>query len=223
MKKETLKEKAQIEKNETHKDDMGGKKPKKVNTFFEDIQNLYMSADRLTKNTDGYNYKYVQLKDVLQEAKKLCLANNFIFIQTPKVREDGIAILETQLIHRSRVVTTAQTLLPTKDSNDPQKYGGAITYMRRYSLTAILGLEETDDDAAEASKEPTKKQAKALNNIDKMKQTLAYQGADSKEKALEMINTCGAFETEIKDISEITEKGADLVIKALTKNQDDED
>ena len=198
---------------------------KKENTLFQDMQNLYMSADRLTKDTEGYNYKYVQLKDVLSEAKKLCLANNFIFIQSPKVREDGIAILETNLIHKSGTYKTAETLLPTKDSNDPQRYGAAITYMRRYSLTAILGLEEKDDDAAEASKEPAKsiKTTKKLTNIERMKQILySDRGVKTKEEALEVINKCGAFASEIKDLESMTEAGAIRVITELTKD-DDED
>ena len=198
---------------------------KKETTFFQDIQNLYMSADRLTKNTEGYNYKYVQLKDVLSEAKKLCLANNFIFIQIPKVREDGKAILETQLIHKSGEKIVAETLLPTKDNNDPQRYGAAITYMRRYSLTAILGLEETDDDAAEASKGPAKliiKPAKKLTNIEIMKQILYKGGAKTDIDALKAINECGAFESEIKELKNVTELGAERVITELTKD-DDED
>ena len=209
-------------------------KTKKETTFFEDIQNLYMSADRLTKDTEGYNYKYVQLKDVLQEAKKLCLANNFIFIQRPMVKITDetasevkvIPVLVTSLIHKSGEKVMAETLLPCKDSNDPQKYGGAITYMRRYSLTAILGLEETDDDGTEASKEPVKKINKAkveLNNIDRMKQILASQGAKSEKEALEIINNCGAFASEMKAIKDITEVGAGKIIKALTDDQDEED
>jgi len=198
-------------------------KLKKENTFFQDYQNLYIESKRLEKDTNGYNYKYVQLKDVLQEVKKLCIANNFIFIQMPKVREDGIAILQTNLIHNSGEKITAETLLPTKDKDDPQKYGGAITYMRRYSLTAILGLEEEDDDGVKANKEPVKSVKKNLNNIDRMKQILASQGAKSETEALAIINNCGAFASEIKTIAEITETGAGRIIKALTESQDDED
>ena len=203
------------------------KETKKESTFFQDIQNLYMSADRLKKDTDGYegyNYKYVQLKDVLAEAKKLCLTNNFIFMQIPKVREDGIGILETRLLHKSGFDIVAQTLLPCKDNNDPQKYGAAITYMRRYSLTAILGLEEEDDDAAEASKEPAKstKQKKNLTNVERMKQILYKGGAKTDIDALKAINGCGAFESEIKELSDMTEAGAERVITELTKD-DDED
>lgn len=197
---------------------------KKENTLFQDMQNLYMSADRLTKDTEGYNYKYVQLKDVLSEAKKLCIANNFIFIQTPKVREDGIAILETQLIHKSGEKIVAETLLPTKDNNDPQRYGAAITYMRRYSLTAILGLEEEDDDGNKASKEPAKptKSTKKLTNVERMKQILYKGGAKTDIDALKAINECGAFESEIKELKNVTELGAERVITELTKD-DDED
>jgi len=201
------------------------KTQKKESTFFQDIQNLYMSADRLKKDKDNdyLGSKYVQLKDVLQEAKKLCLTNNFIFVQIPKVI-DGIGILETQLRHVSGETIIAQTLLPDRGTNDPQRYGAAITYMRRYSLTAILGLEEEDDDGNKASKEPAKptKSTKKLTNVERMKQILYKGGAKTDIDALKAINGCGAFSSEIKELSDMTEAGALRVITELTKD-DDED
>jgi hypothetical protein len=38
-----------------------------------------------------------------------------------------------------------------KDPNDPQKFGSALTYYRRYSLLALLGLAPEDDDGNAAS------------------------------------------------------------------------
>lgn len=134
----------------------------KVNLFFEDYKNLYLDAKRLEKDADNpyFGSKYVQLKDVLAEAKRLCLGNNFIFIQYPDmlmvddVDIKYIPILRTKLIHISGEEITAKTPLPVKNSDDPQKLGGAMTYMRRYSLTAILGLEEEDNDGNENVAKP---------------------------------------------------------------------
>ena len=125
----------------------------KKRTFFQDYSNLMMEVSELSKNETNPFFKsgYVPLKDILAEAKKVCLSNNFIFIQTPRVREDGKPILVTKLIHSSLEEELVEMPLVAKDPNDPQKIGGALTYMRRYSLTSILGIMEVDDDGNKAS------------------------------------------------------------------------
>jgi len=40
--------------------------------------------------------------------------------------------------------------------NDPQGYGSALTYARRYSLMAACGIAPEDDDGNAASKTPAK-------------------------------------------------------------------
>jgi hypothetical protein len=47
---------------------------------------------------------------------------------------------------------TSAVPVASKDPSDPQKMGGAITYYRRYSLLALLGLAPEDDDGNAASK-----------------------------------------------------------------------
>lgn len=133
-------------------------KEEKTSGFFKDYSNLMLEVGELTKDKDNpfFKSKYVPLKDVLAESKKVCLSNNFIFIQTPVVVE-GQPRLRTILQHISGEKVESEMPLVTKDSNDPQKLGGALTYMRRYSLTSILGIMEQDDDGNEASNKETNK------------------------------------------------------------------
>jgi len=63
------------------------------------------------------------------------------------------------LKHSSGEEIKSTILISSKDDNDPQKVGAGLTYMRRYSLTCILGIEEEDDDGNNASK-PAKLKAK---------------------------------------------------------------
>ena len=64
----------------------------------------------------------------------------------------SVNLLETMLTHTSgEYISGTQLLNPVKD--DPQGMGAAITYARRYSLSAILGIvSDEDDDANSASK-----------------------------------------------------------------------
>jgi hypothetical protein len=121
------------------------------NEFFKDYQSLLQDTNRLKKSEANpfFKSKYVPLKDVLKEAKRLCSKNNFVFIQRPNVygdKEDIQSTLITELLHSSGKKIKGEIKLVAKDKDDPQKLGGAITYMRRYSLSTMLGIEEDDDD-----------------------------------------------------------------------------
>ena len=72
-------------------------------------------------------------------------------MQTPECRIDGKNVLITRIIHVSGNEIISSIELVSKDEKDPQKLGAAITYMRRYSIISILGLEAEDDDGNEAA------------------------------------------------------------------------
>jgi len=67
--------------------------------------------------------------------------------------------LETVLMHASgEWVSSELAINPIK--NEPQAIGSALTYARRYALSAILGIAtDEDDDAESAMGRDTKKQA----------------------------------------------------------------
>ena len=63
----------------------------------------------------------------------------------------GHIALETRLIHaESGQWISSVTIIPLP-KNDPQGMGSAITYARRYSLCAMLGIITEDDDGNAAS------------------------------------------------------------------------
>jgi hypothetical protein len=73
-----------------------------------------------------------------------------MFMQTPSPSDSGTLALTTRLVHESGewIEDTATLPLP---KNDPQGYGSAMTYARRYALSAITGLYQDDDDGNAAS------------------------------------------------------------------------
>ena len=74
-------------------------------------------------------------------------ANGLSITQTFSIppQDCGEVIIETTLMHDSGEWVSSQLALrPVK--NDPQAFGSAITYGRRYSLAAILGIVTDDDD-----------------------------------------------------------------------------
>ncbi len=117
-------------------------------TFFQDWTALTADLEKLVKTEDNpfFKSKFVPLKQILPMLKEKCQKHNFIFIQCP-VYKDGKNLLRTEIIHdHTDMKIQGEVELVSKDFSDPQKLGGAITYMRRYSLTCMFGLEEEDDD-----------------------------------------------------------------------------
>jgi hypothetical protein len=59
---------------------------------------------------------------------------------------DGLVQVETVLLHSSgEYISSIMSIVPTK--TDVQSVGSYITYLRRYSLAALLNLAQEDDDA----------------------------------------------------------------------------
>lgn len=66
---------------------------------------------------------------------------------------DSRAVLSTLLAHKSgQWIESVIELAPSK--RDAQGWGSVITYMRRYSLAAIVGVAQIDDDGNAASEQP---------------------------------------------------------------------
>ena len=95
-------------------------------------------------------YKYADLSDVL-EAVRPALHDNGLMV-TQGVRA---GCLYTRIVHASGQFMEDDGL-PLPANPDPQKVGSAITYMRRYSLCAALGIVADDDDDGAAAKEKAK-------------------------------------------------------------------
>ena len=127
--------------------------------MFDDLKKVQEGIVKLQKGAKNpfFKSKYVELNQVLEVVKPVLHENNFILLQLPQhVKETGKNTLKTILLHSSGKEIVSEIELVCVDRNDPQKLGGAITYMRRYSIISMLGLEQEDDDGNSASNKTTK-------------------------------------------------------------------
>jgi hypothetical protein len=95
----------------------------------------------------SYSYAYADLQAYLEVCRKPLADNGLSFIQNVGV--DGQkATVSTLLIHASGQWLESDPLSLVASDHLPQSIGSAITYARRYSLSAVLGMaSEADDDA----------------------------------------------------------------------------
>lgn len=97
-----------------------------------------------------YSYDYADLAAVLTAVRSACARQGIAILQPPLVGQRSVTVT-TLIAHKSGEFIRNELMLPLDDPN-PQAVGSAITYARRYSLQALLGVapEAPDDDAAAA-------------------------------------------------------------------------
>lgn len=107
-----------------------------------------------TKTGGSYTFDYTDLGGIFDEAKRVYKENEISILQNAYTEEsDGrlVICVETMLLHSSGEWVKSGPLRMMA-SPGIQDMGGQITYLKRYSLSAMLGIAtEKDDDANGAS------------------------------------------------------------------------
>ena len=105
-----------------------------------------------TADMGNYIIKYADLAGVSTVVLPLLAKHGLSFSAKPTLDEAGRFVLEYSLRHQSGESDTGRYPLP---SGTPQQLGSAITYARRYALSAVTGVApDTDDDGKEANDAP---------------------------------------------------------------------
>lgn len=103
------------------------------------------------------SYRYADLASVLEVVRPVLAARGLAVTQSASAELSKVTV-STTVVHTSGEWLTFPPLTMQMSGVDPQSVGAGITYARRYSLMAVLGIaaEEDDDDGAAASTQPTR-------------------------------------------------------------------
>lgn len=114
-----------------------------------------------------FKSKYADLSSVWNACKGALTKNGLAIVQTMDQRE-GHLVLLTTLAHASGQWIRS-TIPVVSAKQDAQSIGSAITYMRRYSLAAMVGVttDEDDDGNAATYTAPAPQPAKSVAFITK--------------------------------------------------------
>jgi ERF superfamily len=93
--------------------------------------------------------KYADLASCWDACRAPLSKNGLSVVQGTQVT-DGNLYLMTRLLHSSGQWMGSMTPVTPKDDS-PQGMGSALTYARRYALTAMVGIAQIDDDGNAAS------------------------------------------------------------------------
>lgn len=106
--------------------------------------------------------KYADINSVYTAIREVLPKHGLAVIQTMLPTDGSKAHVRTMLAHKSGQWIAGECVMPLDRQGGAQGMGSAITYARRYSLSAIVGVvTEEDDDGNAAQGRNAKAQAQA--------------------------------------------------------------
>ena len=143
-----------------------------------------------------FGKKYADLAALWNTCRPVLSKHGLSVVQGISSNESNVTI-NTLLMHDSGEWIESELGLHA-DQPTPQKMGSAITYGRRYSLSAMLGLAaDEDDDGNEASKENGKKKqekkAEKKKDPPPTQKTEQKNGAQKDQNRQKIINEIGVI------------------------------
>lgn len=156
-----------------------------------------------------FKSKYADLAGVWESVRGLLSSNGLAFLQLPTA--DGQRVSVTGKLMHVSGESIESTITGTAADAKPQSIGSCITYLRRYQMSAMLGIAAEDDDGNAASgneaapKAKTAKQERpTFANGVPFEQHQAEQEAKAKPAPAGQVDH-GSFEDKIKNAGIKTE------------------
>ena len=98
-----------------------------------------------TSTNPHFRNKYAALDACVEAVLDAFNNNGIMLMQNTHDTENGITV-ETIFLHESGEMLSNGKLFVPAAKHDPQGFGSALTYARRYSLMAACGIAPEDDD-----------------------------------------------------------------------------
>lgn len=169
-------------------------------------------------NNPFFKSKYVPLESIVQAIDNEAPEHGLGYFQEATTNEHGEVGVKTTVIHSSGEYIESLPLYMKPDKNTPQGVGSAITYAKRYGLSAMFGVaSDVDDDGNEASghnaKKASKPQLKQMEDLRKEYVSKAELDYDGKKKLDDWVDKMMAN----PDYTQATENAVKNTISGLNK------
>jgi hypothetical protein len=145
-----------------------------------------------------FKSKYADLSSVVEAIRGAFSTNGLSYVQTVEPSDKDEVRVETVIMHSSGEWMRCGMLALPVSKSDAQGYGSALTYARRYSLSAAVGVAPEDDDGNAATKsKPVKlvmdcsaylesiEQAQSLESLQRVF-GIAYKAAQAQQDSVAM-------------------------------------
>jgi len=167
-----------------------------MKNIYKALSDFQSEVPNIKKNSTGYGYKFADLDEINAIIKPLFKKYGLGYVQPIEGSTIRTIIFHVESGETIESAANIPQGVQLAKMNDFQVLGSAITYLRRYSLSSMLGL-ITDEDA-DASGEQIKMSPK--------------ERADSRQKVWED-GTLARAKTKINQM--LTERGYDTAVSKL--------
>lgn len=133
-----------------HQQQLENEEMVKISMALVKAQRAFSPALKTSTNPHFKN-RYAAL-DACVEAVIDALNSNGVFLMQKTHPSDNGVTVETIFVHESGEQLSGGVLHVPASKQDPQGYGSALTYARRYSLMTACGIAPEDDDGQAASR-----------------------------------------------------------------------
>jgi len=185
-----------------------------LSTIAEALANAQGECKDIQKNKQGYGYKYATLESILSMLRPILAKHKLSVIQSHGI-ENNIITVTTRLMHASGEWledTGGVEFQVLKGMNNAQSVGSAITYLRRYQISAFMNITSDEDvdgeiDVAQAKKntaqpaeqKPTLDAYLTKKSIKDKKGFMLTYEIKSAEQAQELLKDVGALDAMVEE------------------------
>lgn len=146
----------------------------KLDEALAKAQSEFKSAFKDSQNPH-FQSEFASLTSVIESARPALTKHGLSVTQWPIASNDGRIHLMTRVAFKGEWMRSTFSIPAQK--NDPQGFGSSLTYIKRYSYAATLGIIDQLDDDAEAAMDRSKIGSNYTTN------TLKYHQLPSKENS----------------------------------------
>lgn len=192
---------------------------------------LEVPKTRTANITATRSYQYADLNDILKITQPVLKKHGLGVTQIIKTDTDGVTWLTTRLFHVHGAFIESDLVLPLGGQAKAQEIGSAVTYMRRYAYTALLGIvSDDDDDGSSASdqhqtirpgnvlREPVKPATPTIGKTQHTQGELLPYDIKPEDRSFWMTKKLGSGENKYAAKSQIVDFLKDQFNKAFVKD-----
>lgn len=180
-----------------------------------------------TKGGGSYSYAYTDLAGVLGAVRPVLAAHRFAVVQPCETADSGHVTVSTVLVHVSGE-RFGSPPLSMRQPDGAQALGSLLTYLRRYSLLAALGLATEDDDGKAATAPPARQsRPRGSASVDESRRRTAHAmalfgelGLAERDDRLQV--TSAILGREVGSWTDVSPGEAERVIVELSARREEE-
>lgn len=136
-----------------------------MRNIYKAIADFQQEVPVILKETQGYGYSYADLPTIFEVINPLLKKHGLGFTQVINGTNLDTTIFHLESGEELKSSTAIPQGVSLKGMNDFQVLGSAITYLRRYAISSMLGL-VTDKDNDASGEQIKKSGKKEIDDID---------------------------------------------------------